>query len=182
MLRSPRRRNQPLIDRRLLLRAFFWLGPIEAILAFSGFFLVFTIYGQNPAFPLSSSGSGSWQTVLASMSENMANPVYLLAMTIYLVGVVLAQVGNAFAARSETNRSRSLGWFSNRFLLVGTGLEILLIIFLIYYRSLAGLFQHVPLPLVFWLWLALYPVILYNLEWIRKGVVRKLYNNRQRTS
>jgi magnesium-transporting ATPase (P-type) len=64
-------------------------------------------------------------------------------------GVVMAQVGNAFATRSEINRSRSLGWWSNRFLLVGVGVEIGLIILLIYLSPLAYIFQHAPLPPIF---------------------------------
>jgi sodium/potassium-transporting ATPase subunit alpha len=80
----------------------------------------------------------------------------------------MAQVGNAFAVRSESNRGRSLGWFSNRFLWIGVGIEISLILILIYFRPLAETFQHHPFPSIFWIWLVFYPLVLYGLEWLRK--------------
>ena len=181
MMRPPRRRNQPLIDRGLLLRAFGWLGPIEAILAFSGFFLVRMVYGETPASLFPGGGSAHLETLLAALRQNQVNPTFQVAVTIFLAGVVMAQVGNAFAARSETHRGRSLGWLSNRFLLAGVGVEIGLIMLLIYFHPLAGVFQHAPLPPIFWLWLGFYPVILYSLEWIRKRIVRKYFNNHPRS-
>jgi Ca2+-transporting ATPase len=147
--RPPRRRNQPLIDRGLLLRAFAWLGPIEAVLAFSGFFLVHAIFGGIITPSFLGGGSLYISSVTASLRADQAYPVYLIAITMFHAGVVMAQVGNAFATRSEINRSRSLGWWSNRFLLVGVGVEIGLIILLIYLPPLAYIFQHAPLPPIF---------------------------------
>jgi Ca2+-transporting ATPase len=170
MQRKPRRRNQPLVDRKLLLRAFLWLGLIETGLAFSGFFLVYALSGNFALldrFPESALGLG-----LVGVY-----PVHLLAITVYHAGVVMAQTGNAFACRSEVNQGRRLGWTSNRFLIWGVGVEIGLIMLLIYLPPLASVFQHAPLPPVFWLWLALYPLILYSLEWIRKSLARRQRQN-----
>ncbi|MBN1147645.1 MAG: cation-transporting P-type ATPase [Anaerolineales bacterium] len=175
--RPPRRRNQPLIDRGLLLRAFAWLGPIEAILAFSGFFLVQAVFGEGITSPFLGGWSMNLSAVLTPLRENQVYPAYLVAITIFHAGVVMGQVGNAFAVRSETHRGRSLGWGSNRFLLVGVGVEIGLIILLIYFQPLANIFQHAPLPPIFWLWLLFYPFTLYGLEWFRKSILRKLKNN-----
>lgn len=181
MMRPPRRSSQPLIDRGLLLRSFAWLGPIEAILAFSGFFLVFAIYGGGITDLFSGRVSVNLELVLAPVRENQVYPAFQIAMTIYLAGVVMAQVGNAFAVRSEINRGRSLGWFSNRFLLLGVGVEIGLIMLFIYFRPLAGVFQHAPLPPILWLWLGFFPLILYSVEWIRKSIARKQLNNHHRS-
>ncbi|HJS29447.1 MAG TPA: cation-transporting P-type ATPase [Anaerolineales bacterium] len=171
--RPPRRRNQPLIDRRLLLRAFAWLGPLEAVLAFSGFFLVYAIQNQEIILSFSAGRISDLPAMLPSLFEGQAIPTYLTAITIFNAGVVMAQVGNAFAVRSEINTGRSLGWFSNRFLLVGVGVEIGLILLFIYFPPLASIFQHVPLPAAAWLWLVFYPFILYGLEWIRKSTLRR---------
>lgn len=165
--RKPRRRDQPLIDRSLLLRAFLWLGLIETMLAFSGYLLVFALSG-NYAWPL------DFQAFAPALGSLSAYPTLLLAITAYHAGVVLAQAGNAFATRSEVNRGRSLGWISNRFLVVGVATEIILIMVLVYFRPLAGVFQHVPLPPIFWLWLGFYPFALYSLEWVRKSWARRL--------
>jgi Ca2+-transporting ATPase len=161
MQRAPRRRDQPLLDRKLLQRAFFWLGPIETGLAFSGFFLVYALSGSSP-WPF------DFKSITSAFDTLEADPTLLLAITVYHAGVVMAQVGNAFASRSEDHRGRSLGWLSNRFLVIGVGAEIGLIISLIYLHPLARVFQHVPLPPILWLWLSLYPVVLYNLERVRK--------------
>lgn len=167
MLRKPRHRDQPLLDRKLLQRALLWLGPIEAALAFSGFFLVYALAGSTPI--LLPEGLAK-QTAYQGLFGNY--PIHMLAVTVYHAGVVLAQVGNAFACRSEVNRGRSLGWIRNRFLILGILVETGLIMTLIYFEPLAIAFQHVPLPPVFWLWLGLYPFVLYGLEWLRRKLVR----------
>lgn len=168
MLRQPRRRNQPLMDGGLLVRAFLWLGLIETGLAFSGFFLVYAMFEPDSIW-------NQYLPALALFPDGLdLNILSLLAMTVYLAGVVMAQVGNAFASRSEINRGSRLGWLSNRFLVIGVGIEIALIISLIYLHPLAEIFQHIPLPLVFWLWLGLYPLILYSMEWIRKQWARTI--------
>jgi magnesium-transporting ATPase (P-type) len=146
MRKPPRRRSQPLIDRSLLVRSFLWLGLIETVLAYTGFILV---------------------NYLAD------NPPSLLPVTVFHAGVVMAQVGNAFAARSEIQRGRKLGWLSNRFLIQGVVVEIGLILLLVYFPPLARAFNHVPIPPILWLWLIAYPVILYGLETIRKFIVRR---------
>jgi len=167
MRRPPRRRRQPLLERGLLLRSMAWLGLIEAGLAFSGFFLVLS-FGSPRAIWLSD--LRAWLPALRALDTY---PAYLLAITMYHAGVVMAQVGNAFAVRSEIHRGRSLGWLSNPYLFSSVGVEIGLIILLIYFHPLAAIFRHVPLPAVFWVWLGMYPLVLYCLDWIRKGIIRR---------
>jgi Ca2+-transporting ATPase len=170
MLHPPRLRTQPLLDSKLLTRAFFWQGTIEAILCYIGFFLVYGLGGLgnslNPHLsPL--------QMFFPINMENQAN-IYSLAITVYLAGVVMAQIGNAFACRTETAHVHQQGWFSNQLLLLGILAELLITILLIYFPPLAKIFNHRPIPLVFWVWLILYAPILYGLEWIRKSIVRGL--------
>ena len=148
------------------MRAFLWLGLIETVLAFSGFFLVYAFSGSF-TWPL------DFQAIASALGSLETSPTLLLAITVYHAGVVMAQVGNAFASRSEIHRGRSLGWLSNRFLLLGVAVEIGLIISLIYLPPLAEAFQHLALPPIFWLWLSLYPVVLYSLERGRKHWSRR---------
>ena len=144
MLRKPRRRDQPIVDGSLLRRAFLWLGPLEAGLAFTGFFLVYAL-GKPPA----------------------------LAVTMFFGGVVISQAGNVFACRTETNRGRSLGWLSNMTIWLGVGVEIMLVVLLLYIPSISRVFDTVPLPTIAWLWLAFYAPLVYSLDWIRKWIVRR---------
>jgi magnesium-transporting ATPase (P-type) len=99
---------------------------------------------------------------------------YILATTVFHAGVVMAQVGNAFACRTEKARGRQLGWLRNRFLLVGVGVELVLILLLIYVPALAVRFEHLPLPAAWWAGLAAYPFVLYGLDRLRKSLVRRL--------
>jgi Ca2+-transporting ATPase len=164
MQRPPRRRTQPLVDGKLMLRAFVWLGGIEAILCYVGFFLVYYLAGYSIII----NGSSIMFSGLPS------GYVYILATTAFHAGVVIAQIGNAFACRTETGHVRHMGWFSNPYLLLGIAFEVILIVILIYVAPLAEVFNHMPLPLYYWLGLSLFAPLLYSLEWGRKFLTRRI--------
>jgi magnesium-transporting ATPase (P-type) len=167
MRRPPRRPDQPLVDRGLLARAFLWLGPIEAALCYLGFSLVYLLAGRPDRLPLA---GFEWLGLAGIPGQSPG--VYLLAVTVFHAGVVMAQAGNAFACRTEKGRLRLLGWSSNRFLLLGVAVEIGLILAMIYLPPLARLFGHVPVPPLFWLVLGSYAPALYGLDWLRKFILR----------
>ncbi len=154
MERPPRSKAQPLVDRGLLLRAFGWLGGIETLLCYAGFFLVYRLAGlQAGALP---GGEGGVEAV------------YLAAITVFHVGVVTSQVGNLFACRSESRNTRRIGWLSSPFLLVSIGVEIVLMVLMVYWPPLAKLFEHVSIPPLYWVGLFLYAPLLYGLDYGRK--------------
>lgn len=163
MSSEPQKRRQRLVDRTLIARAL-WLGGIEAVLCYAGFFAVYLIAGEValPGF--------SWLDRLARSSELQisSDEVYVLARTVFFAGVVTAQIGSAFAGRRERPGVHELGWFSNSYLLAGIGFEVLLALALIYLDPLARLFEHLPLPPVMWIGLAIYPLALYALDRLRK--------------
>ena len=167
MHRPPRRRAQPLLDRGLLLRAYGWLGGIETVLCYIGFLLVYVLAGALDGLRL------PWLDRLPRISLP-PEQLYLLATTVFFAGVVMAQVGNAFACRTEKERIRQLGLLSNRFLLAGIAAEIAVALALIYVQPLATVFEHVPLPPFVWLGLILYAPVLFMLEWVRKRIVRHM--------
>jgi magnesium-transporting ATPase (P-type) len=170
MQHPPRRRTQPLIDSRLLRRAFLWLGLIEAVLCYAGFYFVKDWLGTDVFLRLPLPESLALSLASFEVPEGMRE---LLPVTMFHAGVVMAQVGNAFACRTEVNRGRSLGWLSNRFLLASIAIETVIILALIYIPPLAKAFEHVPLPPVFWLGLVFYAPALYGLDWLRKSLVRR---------
>ena len=171
MKHPPRPRNQPLLDRGLLSRAF-WLGMIEALLCFAGFLSVFVLSGHTHEIGL------SFLAPLADLLHFRLSLSFgqalLLATTVYHAGVVTSQVGNALACRSERMRSRSLGWLSNKYLWIGILIEVLAILGMIYIPFLATIFNHTSLPAWMWMGLALNALVLYSIEWSRKAIVRKL--------
>jgi magnesium-transporting ATPase (P-type) len=169
MSHPPRPRGVRLIDNGLLLRSFLWLGMIEATLCYVGFFSVYLFSGNweslgLPALPLRIP-SLFWLSLTETQAQTMA-------ITVFHAGVVLAQVGNAFACRSEKSRNTRLGWLSNRYLLLGVLVELLGIWSIINFDFLAVHFEHVYIPYRYWLGLAFFPLILYSMEWVRKQIVR----------
>ncbi|MGH2523693.1 MAG: HAD-IC family P-type ATPase, partial [Anaerolineales bacterium] len=167
MRRPPRRRGQTVLDSGLFKRAL-WLGLIETVLCYAGFFFVYAANGYTGWLNLP-------RVDLLPFAARLATPagqVYILATTIFHAGVVAAQVGNAFTCRTEKERVHRLGWLSNRFLIFGVAFEVAVIVLLIYVRPLAALFEHLPLPWYYWGGLILYAPTLYSLDRIRKSIAR----------
>lgn len=171
MKHPPRPRTQPLLDRGILWRAF-WLGMIEATLCFTEFLAVFLIAGHVHRIGLASLAP---LAKLVDMNSILSfEQTALLAGTVYFAGVVISQVGNALACRSDRARSTSLGWLSNKYLWLGILLEIAGILAIIYIPFFAKLFRVVPLPGWVWIVLGMNALVLYSMEWVRKAIVRKI--------
>jgi magnesium-transporting ATPase (P-type) len=175
MNRPPRRRDQPLVDRSLLRRAWLWLGPIEAGLCYLGFALVYAAFGHAgqvglPALP--------WLEALNPLRRPLEE-VHLLATTVFFSGVITTQIGNAFACRTEKGKGHLMGWLTNRWLLFGVAAEVLLALALIYLEPWQALFEFRPLPAMYWIVLCAYAPAVYVLERTRKAGVRFLDHVRQ---
>ena len=169
MKRPPRRRNQPLLDRSLLSRAF-WLGMIESILCFGGFLSIFIFSGHADKIGL---GFLSPLRNLVDFRLSLTfGQALILATTVYHAGVVTSQIGNALACRSDHMRGSNLGWLSNKYLWTGILIELIAIVSIIYIPFLAKIFNHTPLPIWMWLGLGLNALVLYSIEWIRKAILR----------
>jgi magnesium-transporting ATPase (P-type) len=162
MQRPPRQSTQPLVDGRLLRRAFLWLGLLEAVLCFVAFFFISNWLDLAYLQPLHAQ-------IFSRIPHELQDQ---LASTVFYAGVVMAQVGNAFACRTERNRGRYLGWLSNPTLLRGIAIDLVILFGLIYIKPLAELFGNVPIPPIVWLGLAVFPVFIYGMDWLFKMMVR----------
>ncbi len=164
MADQPPKRDRRLVDRPLIARAF-WLGGIETVLCYGGFFAVYLMTGEAMLPDLS-----LLDKLIPSLELQVSpDEVYVLARTVFFAGVVTAQIGNAFAGRREQPGVHELGWFTNSYLLAGIVLELLLALALIYFNPLARLFEHLPVPAGLWIGLGVYPLVLYGLDRLRKG-------------
>ena len=177
MKSPPRPRNQPLIDRGLLSRAF-WLGMIEATLCFAGFLCIFVL--SNHAYKIGLPFLAPLERLFDFKLVLPFGQAMILATTVYHAGVVTAQVGNALACRSDRTRSTKLGWLSNKYLWLGILIELSGIVSIIYIPFLAKIFNHAPLPAWIWIGLGCNALVVYSMEWIRKAIVRGLRNIRNR--
>lgn len=111
----PRPRTERLLNRFLLLRAYLFLGLIEAVIAMTAFFWFLHANGWT------------WDTPLA-----WSDPLYRQATTVTFAAIVVAQVANVFACRSEHVSVFRLGWFSNPLILGGIAIELALLLLLVY--------------------------------------------------
>ena len=155
MHRRPRLRHERLLNLTTLLRAYGWLGVIEATLALGAFFFAYWLAGWHPGTDLPT-GEG----------------IYTTATTMSLAGIVAAQVGNAFACRSRHESIAQLGIASNPVLLIAIVVELLLLVLLIYTPPLAAVFELAPLGRWHWALLLSFGPVLLALEELRKAVTR----------
>jgi magnesium-transporting ATPase (P-type) len=164
----PRAKSKPLLDRSLLLRAYCFLGLIEATLGMLGFFMVWRYYGYDFA-----ELQAIAPTILARTGDPTVTFIYAQATTMTLAIIVACQDGNVFACRSEQTSIFRLGFFSNPFIWLGIATEWMLIIAIIKIAPLRQVFSTAPLTLGQWLLLLCCPVIVLGAEELRKLFLRK---------
>jgi magnesium-transporting ATPase (P-type) len=169
MEQPPRKQNEKLVDGRLLVRAMLWLGSLQTVLCFIGFFYVYRTYGYGDFLHLPRPDLVPYAERLLTRDGH----VYVLATTMYLASVVATQIGNAYACRTKRTSVFSIGFFSNRFLLVGILVELILLSLLMYVPPLRKIFELAPLPLRFWGFICLFPPLFFLAEEGRKALVRR---------
>ncbi len=81
--------------------------------------------------------------------------------------------------RTQISSVFSIGLFSNHRILLGIGVEIVLIALLMYVPFLQGVFNTGPLNVSEWIFLFCIPVPLFLIEEFRKLIVRKIKAHRQ---
>jgi magnesium-transporting ATPase (P-type) len=156
MRRPPRRRGDHLLDLAALLRGYAFLGGLSTVAVLGAFFLFLAGHGwtwgqPDPPTPL----------------------VGAQATTVVFVGIVVMQVANAFACRTERASVLGVGLLSNRFLLAGIAFELVLTAALVYVPWLQPLFGTAPIGWPWWAGpVAVAPLILLAEE-LRKAVVRR---------
>lgn len=154
----PRPRTERLLNLPLLLRAYLFLGLIEAIVAMSGFFLYLTSQGWT------------WGAHL-----DWSSPLYKEATTVTFAGIVLAQVANVFACRSDRLSATRSGWFSNPLILWGIAIELILLAGITYTPIGHDIFGTGPVPAWIFGPLALGALMLLLAEEARKIIASRLH-------
>ena len=158
MERPPRKRSEGVIRRPMLIRAWLFLGVICAALQMAGFFWVLVAAGWSPGDP---TGSGE-----------PLHHAYEQATTMTFLGMVMGQIGTAFAARTERASLRSVGVFSNRLLLWGIAFELALSALIIYAPPLQELLGTAALDPHMLLFVAPFPLIVWGADEIRRWLLR----------
>jgi potassium/sodium efflux P-type ATPase len=176
MAQRPRKASQRLLDRSLMLRAYGFLGLIEAIASMSAFAIVWGSYGYSL-----SDLQAITPKLLTHVADRHELLIYAQATTLTLVAIVACQDGNVFACRSERASIFQLGFFSNPFIWIGIGIEWILISMIIFLEPLHAVFNTTLLAGWQWLLLLLCPILLLGAEELRKALLRKVQMRKVQT-
>ncbi|MCK3780942.1 cation-transporting P-type ATPase [Ensifer sesbaniae] len=155
MHRPPRSRTERLLDHRLLLRAYGFLGLFEAAAGVAAFSFVLW--------------QGDW-----SFGEQLTAgaPLYLQATTACLVAIVLLQIVNVFLCRDERTSLFARAPFANPLIFVGIAFEFAMILAVVYTQPGNALFGTAPLGWQAWLFAGPFAAAMLAGEELRKWIVR----------
>ena len=158
MERPPRPRERGILDRPMLVRAWLWLGLLEAALVMAGFLWVLYGAGWTPGDP---TGEGT-----------ALHDAYLTATTMTFAGITFCQIGTAFASRTTYASLRDIGVLSNRLLLWGIAFELAFAATVIYLPPLQDIFGTAPLGPRELLVLVTFPVVVWASDELRRWWLR----------
>ena len=161
MSRPPRRRSEHLLDVATLRRGYVFLGGMSTVVVLTAFFAFLFQHGWHwgdHGAPNAAIGAG--------------------ASTVVFLGIVILQVGNAFACRTERASAFARGLLSNRFLLLGVVCELLFAAALIYIAPFQALFGTAAIDPRWWLVLAAFIGPVFVAEETRKLLLRRKSHDR----
>ena len=159
MDRPPRPRTQGVISRAMLARAWGFLGLISAALVMAGFFLTLRHAG--------------WHLNASTGPGSPLNHAYRQATTVAWLGIVACQVGTAFAVRTDRASLRSVGIFSNPFLLGGIAFALAFAAALVYVPALQGFFGTAALTPAQLATVAPFPFVVWGADELRRLLLRR---------
>ena len=156
MSRPPREHGERLVNAALLLRAYLFLGVLEAVAALSAYYFVLHRAG--------------WQY---GTKLPQHDALYLQATAATLSAIIVMQVVNVFICRSDRDSVFSRNLLGNRLLLVGVAAEIALILLIDYTPWGNALFGTLPIAGEVWLLVIPFALVMLLLEELRKWWVRR---------
>lgn len=161
MRQPPRRRDERLLSWPLLARAYLWLGALQAVIALSAFFLVLHLGGWHDGDTLSTHA-----------------PLYLQGTTACLSGIIAAQVVNVFLCRHPRAAAWSFPLASNKLLLLGIGVELALLGFIVFTPAGQALFGTAVFTAPVWGLIVALALLFGLLEELRKWLCRLFLTQR----
>jgi len=154
MDRPPRKLSDHLISRKLLVRAYLVLGPVQALASMSAFYLYYWTNGY----------AGQWLNLPAE------GPIYRSATAMAVAAVVFSQIGNLFTMRSSTRSVFKTPLFTNPMIWVGIATELLLVLAIVYVPFMQDFIGTGPFEAKYWLFHLLWVPSLPLVDSIWKAV------------
>lgn len=155
MRRPPRPRHERLLNTAMLLRAYFFLGGMEALAAVAAFF--FVLHGAG------------WHYGDILLPHDT---LYLQATTATLSAIILMQIVNVFICRSSRDSVFAQKLLGNPLIVGGVVAEIALILLIDYTPWGNALFGTLPIGMEVWLYVVPFAFAMLALEEVRKWWVR----------
>ncbi len=152
MARPPRSRSEHLVDRPLLVRAYAIQGMVQGLATMVSFYGYFWTQGHW----------GQW------LDLPETGPVYFAAAAMALGAVICGQIGNLFAHRSQTVSVARIPLFHNRLIWIGIGIELLLLLAMIYVPFLQPIFGMAPFDWPYWFFLLAWVPVVLGVDELRK--------------
>ena len=155
MQRPPRPQRERLLNWPLALRAYLFLGLIEAAAGMAAFFFVLHRAG--------------WQ-----YGQNLAalDPVYLQATTACLSTIIVMQIVNVYLCRSTTRSLFSTGIRGNALIAAGVVTEITILVLINYLPWANAILGTAPIAVAVWGFIVPFAIGMLALEEVRKWIAR----------
>jgi len=154
----PRPKTKGIIDRIVLFRGYIFLGLLNAAAVLAAFFWILYRGGWKLGMQLEPGDT---------VFENL---LHLKAVTMLFVGIVVMQIANIFACRSEKYSIFKIGFFNNKLILWGIVTELIFISLLVYVPFFQKIFNTTGLGWRDWALLAVFMIIVFFLEELRKKI------------
>lgn len=165
MNRPPRKGTQSVISRDMLIRSWGYLGIVSAALCMGAFFYVLW--------------RSEWHPGASTAPGSELHDAYITATTATFAGIVMCQVGTAFAARTDHASLKAIGLWTNPRLLAGIAFELAFTSALIYLPPLQGIFGTTSLPFDVVLIIMSFPVLVWGTDELRRTSRRRRKGRRQ---
>jgi potassium/sodium efflux P-type ATPase len=152
----PRPKKKGVIDKTVLFRGYIFLGLLEAAAVLIVFYYVLHQGGWRPGVQLEPD------------DMTFSNPLHLKAITMIFLGIVVMQVANVFACRSDRHSVFKLGFFSNKLIFWGIVFELLFAGAIVYIPFLQEVFQTIGIGWTDWGILFIFSLLIFVAEELRK--------------
>ena len=149
----PRPGGKSLIDLKLLFRGYIFLGLISTIGVLFAYFTVLI--------------RGGWHW---GMELPIDSILTRQASTATFLGIVIMQIGTVFACRTQNEPVLKTGIFSNRMVLWGIAVEMLLSAFIIYHPLGNRIFSTAPISYDIWLLMVPFMLVVFFADEARKYI------------
>lgn len=157
MNKPPRNLKEPLLNRTILIKAFFWYGILESIVSLSAYFFVNSINGFS----------------LGNLAEE-GSATYIAATTMTLAAIVFCQIGAVMNCRTENESVFKIGFLKNVTINAGIILEVILLLVIMHVPLFQKVFGTAPIGVQSWIFLICIPPIILAIEEIRKAISRRI--------